>query len=141
MRLGRLLGNAIAEQTGAGTIVGTDSGVLINRDPDTVLEPDIAFFSKDTLPLDADVQVTPKSYPNSSSKSYPQVTHVREVAGKASMWINAGVQLVWVLWPETKMIEVHRPAQPVTTLRETDTLTGEDILPQFSVPVADIFDA
>ena len=57
------------------------------------------------------------------------------------MWINAGVQLVWVVWPETKMIEVHRPAQPVTTLRETDTLTAEEILPQFKVPIKDIFEA
>ena len=66
---------------------------------------------------------------------------VRGTNDKARMWLDAGVRLVWVIWPETRMTEVHRPAQSVTTLRETDTLTGEDILPQFTVPVADIFDA
>ena len=140
MRLGRLLGN-VAEQTGAGTIVGTDSGVLINRDPDTVLEPDVAFFSKDTLPLDADVPGYAEVIPELVVEVVSPSDTVREIAGKTSMWITAGVQLVWVLWPETRMIEIHRPAQPVTTLRETDTLTGEEILPQFTVPVKDIFDA
>ena len=56
------------------------------------------------------------------------------------MWLDAGVQLVWVIWPDSRTIEVHRPNQPAATLRETDTLTAEDILPQLSIPVADIFE-
>ena len=56
------------------------------------------------------------------------------------MWVDAGVRLVWVLWPETKMIEIHRPGESVVTLRENDALTGMDIIPQFTCPVRDIFD-
>ena len=35
-----------------GRIVGSDSGRLLERNPDTVREPDIAFISAQKLPLD-----------------------------------------------------------------------------------------
>ena len=140
MELGRLLGNAIAD-TRAGSLIGSDAGVKVESDPDTVREPDIAYFSKERLPLDVEVLGYAEVIPELVVEVVSPSDNVREVAGKASMWINAGVQLVWVLWPETKMIEIYRPAQPVTTLRETDTLTAENILPQFNVPIKDIFGA
>ena len=36
-----------------GRVAGTDSGVRLSRNPDTVREPDLAYFSAQTLPLDA----------------------------------------------------------------------------------------
>ena len=124
-----------------GRLMASDSGVKVETDPDTVREPDIAYFSKERLPLDVEVlgyaEVAPELVVEVNSPS----DSPRHMFDKARMWLDAGVRLVWVIWPETKMIEVHRPAQPVTTLRETDTLTGEDILPQFKVPIKDIFNA
>ena len=124
-----------------GRLMASDSGVKVETDPDTVREPDIAYFSRDRLALDADVPGYAEVPPDLVVEVVSPSDSVRGTNDKARMWINTGVQLVWVIWPETKMIEVHRPAQPVTTLRETDTLTGENILPQFTVPVKDIFDA
>ena len=37
-----------------GTVGGTDGGVLIERNPDTVREPDVYFVSAHRLPLDDD---------------------------------------------------------------------------------------
>ena len=137
--LATLLGNVVTPNK-LGTLV-IQAGTILSRTPDTVLGGDISYFSKDTLPLDADVPGYAEVLPELVAEVVSFNDSFREVAGKAILWINAGVRLVWVLWPETKMIEIHRPAQPVTTLRETDTLTGEDILPQFKVPIKDIFNA
>ena len=52
MRLGSAL-FAFVEPMGLGTLVASDSGVRLGRDPDTVREPDIAFTSVLRLPLDA----------------------------------------------------------------------------------------
>ena len=122
-----------------GTLV-VASGIRLSRDPDTVLGPDISYFSKERLPLDVDIPGYAEVPPELVVEVVSPSDSVREVAGKASMWIGGGVQLVWVVWPETRMIEVYRPNLPVTTLRETDTLTGEDVIPQFTVTVKDIFD-
>ena len=124
-----------------GWILGTDGGVRLESNPDTVREPDIAYFSRERLPMSIDDQGYADVAPDIVAEIASPSDSVRQITDKAHMWLNAGVQLVWVLWPETQTIEVHRPNQPVTTLREADTLTAEDILPQFSVPVADIFDA
>ena len=40
---------------GLGHVFGSDSGVLLETDPDTVREPDIAYVSLERLPLDADI--------------------------------------------------------------------------------------
>ena len=122
-----------------GRMMASDSGVKIESNPDTVREPDIAYFSRERLPLDADVPGYAEIPPDLVVEVVSPSDSVREIAGKANMWINAGVQLVWVLWPETQMVEVYRPGQPVVTLVENDTLTAEGVLPQFNVPVSDIF--
>ena len=36
-----------------GSLTSSDSGVWLERDPDTVREPDIAYFSAAKIPLDA----------------------------------------------------------------------------------------
>lgn len=36
-----------------GRVADTDSGVRLSRNPDTVREPDVAYFSTQTLPLEA----------------------------------------------------------------------------------------
>ncbi len=138
MKLGHLLLSAL-EKVGAGRVMGTDSGVRIEREPDTILAPDIGYYAFDRLPHDSDVSRITDVVPDIVAEVVSPSDTSREVAGKAAMWINAGVRLVWVVWPETKMIEVYRPGQPTVTLRETDTLTGMDVLPQFSTPVGDVF--
>lgn len=122
-----------------GRMMASDSGVKIESNPDTVREPDIAYFSIERLPLDMDVPGYAEIAPDLVVEVVSPSDSVRETAGKANMWLNAGVQLVWVVWPETQMVEIYRPGQPVATLGENDTLTAEDILPQFSVPVSDVF--
>jgi Uma2 family endonuclease len=61
-----------------------------------------------------------------------------EVASKTQMWLEAGVRLVWVVYPMRREIVVHR-ADSATTLTEADTLKGEDVAPGFTLAVADVF--
>jgi hypothetical protein len=44
------------------------------------------------------------------------------------MWLDAGVRLVWVVYPARREIVIHR-ADSATTLTETDTPKGEDVVP------------
>jgi Uma2 family endonuclease len=38
-----------------GRVFGSDSGVLLERNPDTVREPDVAYVSAERLPLDTEI--------------------------------------------------------------------------------------
>ena len=123
-----------------GRIVASDSGVRVETNPDTVREPDIAFISSERRPRGTFVPGYTEIPPDLVVEVVSPSDRQPAINDKARMWVDAGVRLVWVLWPETKMIEIHRAGEPVTTLREADTLTGMDVIPQFTCPVQDIFD-
>jgi Uma2 family endonuclease len=64
---------------------------------------------------------------------------VREVADKAAMWLEAGGRLVWVVDPRARTVAIHAAGRPVRVLTEADELDGGDVLPDFRVAVADLF--
>ena len=58
---------------------------------------------------------------------------------KARDYIRAGVDLVWVVVPNTESIQVWRKDGSRSVLQSGETLSGEDVLVGFSVAVADLF--
>ena len=51
----------------------------------------------------------------------------------------SGARRVWVVDPERKTVTVHGPDRTPRTLGLHDVLDGEEVLPGFAVPVADLF--
>ena len=123
-----------------GSLIGSDSGVWLERDPDTVREPDLAYFSAEKMPLEVQVtgyaQVVPDLVVEVRSPSDSR----RGVNDKALMWLRYGVRLVWAVYPDTRTVEVHREGHKVIVLTEADTLDGLDVLPGFTGAVSEIFD-
>ncbi len=58
---------------------------------------------------------------------------------KIQFYLLHGVRLVWVFDPATSTVTIEAPGQEGRILRPGDTLDGGEVLPGFSVPVADIF--
>ena len=131
--------NAFIKPKQLGTLVGSDSGVWIEREPDTVREPDIAFTSAARLPLgeaaSGYADVVPDLVVEVASPSDTR----REVHDKARMWLSHGVRLVWVVHPETRTVDVHHPDHAIVTLDEEDSLDGLDVLPGFMCNVSAVF--
>jgi Uma2 family endonuclease len=53
---------------------------------------------------------------------------------KASAYIEHGVQMAVLVLPG-EAVEVYRPGKAVLVLTATDTLSGEDVLPGFALPL------
>lgn len=138
MTLGRLLGNFIAAG-GLGTLIGSDAGVLLERDPDTVREPDVAFISAEQMPLDARVTTYSETIPELVVEIVSPSDDPDNVFNKARMWLSFGVRVVWVVHPETRNVDVHRPGHTVESILEDGDLDGHDVLPGFTCSVAAIF--
>ena len=134
-----------ADERRCGTVVASDAGILLERDPDTVREPDIAFTSADRLPPSA----APVGYSDVVPDLVVEVASPSdrpgELAERASMWLGFGVRLLWVVRPDSKTVEVHsadgRPAGVLrtATLTEADSLDGGSVLPAFSYPLRRLF--
>ena len=132
MRLG-----AFIEPRRLGTLTASDSGVWLERDPDTVREPDIAFFSAAKISLDADIPGYAELAPYLVVEIVSPTDRLTEV--KALMWLRYGVRLVWVVRPEERLIDVHRNGHPVAALGASESLDGLDIPPGFSCAVREVF--
>ncbi|MYC94824.1 MAG: Uma2 family endonuclease [Caldilineaceae bacterium SB0661_bin_32] len=139
MNLGGALRNFVRPRR-LGRLVGSDSGMMLERDPDTVREPDIAFISAQKLPLNVRLSGCFEGAPDLAVEIVSPSDGPREVYHKARMWISFGVPLVWVVDPENRAVEVHRPNQPLLSLTENEILDGGEVLPGFSYPVRDVFD-
>ena len=130
---------SFVEPRGLGTLFASDSGVWLERDPDTVREPDIAFTSVEKLPLDAWNTGYAEMVPDLVVEIVSPSDSRREVHDKAHMWLSHGVRLVWVVHPETRTIDIYRPVEAVVTLGVQDALDGMDVLPGFSCSVSAVF--
>jgi Uma2 family endonuclease len=64
-----------------------------------------------------------------------------EVDRKVEEYLDAGVQLVWVINPDTRSVQVYVPGSGVTRLDDSQELTGRDVLPGFACRVGDLFPA
>jgi len=60
---------------------------------------------------------------------------------KTREWLDAGVQLVWVIDPEARTVFAYHRDRPATAdiVREADTLTGGPVLPGFALAAAELF--
>jgi Uma2 family endonuclease len=60
---------------------------------------------------------------------------------KIKDWQEVGVRIIWAIDSARKVVAVYHPDQPEPVQKAglTDTLDGEDVIPGFSLKVADIF--
>ena len=138
-KLAYMLGSVVYPQ-GLGSLMASDSGVLLERDPDTVREPDIAYFSVDTMPYGDDSEGYADVIPDLVVEIVSPSDSWQEVREKARMWLDFGVLLVWVGYPSRREVEAFSIGGVAVTLTEDDTLDGGDVLPGFSCRVSEIFD-
>ena len=123
-----------------GLVTTSDSGVLLEREPDTVREPDVAFFSVARGAAQPTVGYA-EHPPDLVVEIVSPSDNAQRVAAKARMWLSFGVRLVWVVQPDTRSVEVHRPGSPVESIAEDGELDGLDVLPGFRCSVGAIFGA
>lgn len=119
--------------------VMTETGYKLASNPDTIRGPDISFLSAAKIPAGE----LPEGYidgpPDLAAEIVSPGDTASEIQNKVQDYLAAGTQLVWVVYPQQRLVIVHRPDGTAQTRREADTLSGETVLPGFSCQVADIF--
>jgi Uma2 family endonuclease len=136
----RWIGNYLDENN-LGIVVGADAGFRIT--PRSVFSPDVAFIShaklKDGVPKNfakfaPDIAIEIVSPGNTQS----------EINQKTKLYLQHGTRLVWIVYPEQKEVHVYRAENDphkasITYLGIEDTLSGEDILPNFTLSLTKLF--
>jgi Uma2 family endonuclease len=118
--------------------VSGDAGVVVEREPDTVRGPDLAYY--DITPRYADV---PRQYATVPPKLIVEIISPNDRMGqiqrRVTRFHRMGVDLIWVIDPEDRIIMVFRPGEFTEVLTEEEELTGNGVLPEFRCRVAEFF--
>jgi Uma2 family endonuclease len=144
-RHGEICGNAYylirtyLETNDIGRVVTNDSGVIVERDPDTVRGADVAFYSYKQIPKGP----LPGGYLSVQPELVYEVRSPgdrwREVLKKVTEYLAAGVLRVCVLDQQSETIRVYSPDDPEVELTRDQELVLENILPGFAVRVSRFF--
>ena len=117
-----------------GDICG-ESGYILERDPDTVLGPDVSFVTKDR-------SQRPDGYYSGPPDLAVEVLSPGDRGGKVehklSLWLELGTRSVWLVNPRRRTVEVCKPTGERRLFTETDELF-DDTVPGFRVKVSEIF--
>lgn len=126
------------EEHDLGECFAAETRFSIERDPDTVLAPDLAFVAKERLP-----ETLPTGFlelaPDLILEVRSPSDREKEAEAKMLRWQRACVRLGWEIDPKTRLLTVYRPDRPTYRIGIDDTLTGEDVLPGFSLPLRRLF--
>jgi Uma2 family endonuclease len=108
--------------------------------PNTVRRTDVSFIRRERMSFEQ--AIAPghnRIAPDLAVEVVSPNDLLSEVNEKVQEYLRARVQLVWVVDPEARIVQVHRLRGQGTILRENDELEGEDVLPGFRCRVADLF--
>jgi len=116
-----------------------ETGVVTDRDPDTVRGPDVSYWSAERLPLDQEPEGYPDIAPDLAVEVLSPSNRVARILEKMRELFERGVRMVWVVDPENRTVTVYRSLNEGRVLHESATLEGEDVLPGLTCPVAEFF--
>jgi Uma2 family endonuclease len=122
-----------------GLVFQADCGYQIFEEPGRVRFADGSFIRRGRLPEDRPPQGHCPLAPDLVIEAVSPHDTAAELEAKIAQWLSAGVQLVWVLYPETHRLQVHRADGTVTKLQASDQLSGEEVIPGFQCQVAAVF--
>ena len=137
-RFGRRIGNFVEEHD-LGHDIAAETGVNIERDPDTMRAPDYGFISYDRMAEPPPSRGFADVIPDLVVEVVSPDDRQPEIDAKTQMWLDAGVRLALVVYPEPQEVYAHHSDGLVVRYGIGDTVVGDPVLLGFTCPVADIF--
>jgi Uma2 family endonuclease len=116
-----------------------ETGVILWRNPDRVVAPDVAFVASKSLPLRISSEGYLETIPEFVVEIRSKGDSAAFVRRKVEHYLKAGVEVVWVVEPTAKTVTVHAANGDVAACGMADVLTLPTIIPDFSLAVADVF--
>lgn len=123
-----------------GRVAVGDPGFVLERradGKDTVRGIDLAFISSERASERLSTGWTTIA-PDLAVEVISPSNEAKDIRKKIRQLLNAGTQLIWIVYPDMRIVDVHT-SSGATTFEENDTLTGGDVLPGFEIRVAEIF--
>jgi Uma2 family endonuclease len=120
--------------------ITVESGYWLERGPDTVRGPDIAFVARSKYG-DAPAEKWPDYAPDLAVEILSPSDRVGAMAEKMAQYFGAGARMVWLIDPGDRMAVIYTAAGDAHVIREHQDLAGGDVVTGFSCTLREILDS
>jgi len=127
-----------AFQIGKGYVTSNDAGVILERDPDTVRGPDIAYFD-DARTFDEIQPGYGETPPRLAVEVLSPDNRADRITRKITDYLRNGVDVVWLVDPEIQVVTIYRRDKGPEVVEAHQEITAEGVLPGFRCPLAEFF--
>lgn len=114
------------------------AGIITERDPDTVRGPDVYYVSKERTAQAGRLEGFLGTGPELAVEVKSPSEGWKDLQAKINEYFTAGVQEIWVLEPEERLLSVYRVDERPRTLHADEQISSP-VLPGFEIPVAELF--
>jgi Uma2 family endonuclease len=130
----------LGDEKGYGTTCSGEVGLVLSRGRrETLYGVDALFVARNRLPLIRSSEGYLVTVPNIVAEVRSKNDSEKRIAKKVETYLDAGVDLVWVLDPLNKVVTSYRKGKKPQTLSAKDSLTANGIIPGFAVPLFKLF--
>ena len=117
-----------------GRVFSTPS-FLVGANRDQSRKPDVAFVAGQ---MPTELEAILALVPTLAVEVISPNNTAEEIEAKVKEYLAAGTQLVWLTFPESRMV-IAFWADGGAVFKAGDTITAEPVLPGFACPVSDLF--
>jgi len=127
-----------SREAGLGRVFDSATGFRLPNG--AILSPDVSWVAYDRWN-----ELTPKEKrgspplcPDFVAELRSPTDSIREARDKMRQYCSQGARLGWLIDPDRGVVEIYRPNQRVKVLKAALTLSGEDVLPGFTLDLKEI---
>jgi Uma2 family endonuclease len=125
------------EYRGLGKARCGEVAIVLGRNPDHVFGADAAFIAASSLPIRRSPEGYLETIPDLVVEVRSKNDTMAALQRKAADYLTAGVRVVWVVDPVARTVTEYRRDTAPRVFGEHETLTVEDVIPGFQLPVRD----
>ena len=130
---------AIVRSGKLGRVLTNDSGIITERDPDTVRGADVAFFSYDRVPADRPIVGYAEVAPELIAEVLSPSDRWSAIHQKVSEYLAMGVDTILVIDSQEERVHVFYPDRAGCVLAAGEELALRGPLAGHSLPVTELF--
>jgi Uma2 family endonuclease len=143
-RLGKYLDSHIEQQSPCPgqVVVEVLFRIPLTKDASRKRRPDLAFVTSERWPIDrpmAPVEDAWDVVPDLTVEVVSPTDIAKDLLGKVKEYFEAGVRLVWVVYPIQRCIHVYEAWNRIRVVTEADELDGGEVLPGFRRSLEHLF--
>jgi Uma2 family endonuclease len=125
------------DKQGFGKARSGEVTIILGRNPDHVFAADAVFVCNGRLPIRRSPEGYLETIPDLVLEVRSKNETLASLQRKAEEYLQAGVRVVWVLDPINRNLVEYRGGAEPRTYREDETLTADDVIPGFAMPVSE----